>query len=94
MNYGRALNDGKFIKSLENTLIFVTSTVAITLSIGFFLYVLCLGCQTTRVSLFLLLIPSLALPELLPLFYLFFMANQVLSINFTLFRSDLSQLIG
>ena len=36
MNYGRALNDGKFIKSLENTLIFVTSTVAITLSIGFF----------------------------------------------------------
>ena len=76
MNYGRALNDGKFIKSLENTLIFVTSTVAITLSIGFFF----LACALFGIpkllrgfSLFLLLIPSLALPGTLAnLFYLFF----------------------
>ena len=75
MNYGRALNDGKFIKSLENTLIFVTSTVAITLSIGFFLACALFGIPKLLrgFSLFLLLIPSLALPGTLAnLFYLFF----------------------
>lgn len=75
MNYDRALNDGKFIKSLENTLIFVTSTVAITLSIGFFLASALFGIPKLLrgFCLFLLLIPSLALPgTLASLFYLFF----------------------
>ena len=75
MNYGRALNDGKFIKSNENNLIFVTSTVAITLSIGFFLASALFGLPKLLrgFCLFLLLIPSLALPgTLASLFYLFF----------------------
>jgi ABC-type sugar transport system permease subunit len=75
MNYERALSDGKFIQSLENTLIFVASTVAITLSIGFFLASALFGLPKLLrgFCLFLLLIPSLALPgTLASLFYLFF----------------------
>ena len=75
INYERAFNDGKFIQSLENTLTFVVSTVAITLLIGFFSgFCIVWPAQTPRrVCLFLLLIPSLALPgTLASLFYLFF----------------------
>ena len=75
INYERAMKDGKFIKSLENTLIFVASTVAITLSIGFFLASALFGLPKLLrgFCLFLLLIPSLALPgTLASLFYLFF----------------------
>ena len=75
INYERALNDGKFIKSLENTLIFVVSTVAVALSLGFFLATVIFGLskKIRFICLFLLLIPSLALPgTLATLFYLFF----------------------
>jgi ABC-type sugar transport system permease subunit len=75
INYERAMKDGKFIKSLENTLIFVASTVAITLTIGFFLAsaLFELPKILRGFCLFLLLIPSLALPgTLASLFYLFF----------------------
>jgi ABC-type sugar transport system permease subunit len=75
MNYERALKDTKFIKSLENTLLFVGSTVAITLLIGFFLASALFGLTklTRGICLFVLLIPSLALPgTLASLFYLFF----------------------
>ena len=75
INYERALSDEKFIKSLENSLIFVASTVAIALSIGFFLAAALLDLSKflRGFCLFLLLIPSLALPgTLASLFYLFF----------------------
>ena len=75
INYERALNDGKFIKSLENTLIFVVSTVAVALSLGFFLATVIFGLSKKNrfICLFLLLVPSLALPgTLATLFYLFF----------------------
>ncbi len=75
MNYERALEDEKFIKSLENTFIFVASSVAITLFLGFFLASALFGLSklTRGACLFILLIPSLALPgTLASLFYLFF----------------------
>ena len=75
MNYERALEDTKFIKSLDNTLIFVGSNVAITLILGFFLASALFGLTkfTRGICLFVLLIPSLALPgTLASLFYLFF----------------------
>ncbi len=75
INYERALNDGKFFKSLENTLMFVASTVTVTLSLGFFLATVIFGLskKIRFFCLFLLLIPSLALPgTLASLFYLFF----------------------
>ena len=88
INYERAFNDGKFIQSLENTLTFVVSTVAITLLIGFFLASALFGLPKLLggVCLFLLLIPSLALPTLASLFYLFFAANRCLN-QFLIIRS-------
>ena len=75
VNYERAFKDKKFIKSLENTLLFVAFTVAITLLVGFFLASALFGLRkfTRGICLFVLLTPSLALPgTLATLFYLFF----------------------
>ena len=57
LNYERAFKDTKFIKSLENTLLFVGSTVAITLLIGFFLASALFGLTklTRGICLFVLL---------------------------------------
>jgi ABC-type sugar transport system permease subunit len=75
VNYERSIRDSKFIKSLENTSLFVSFTVVISLLLGFFLAsVLFTFSKIMRgVFLFILLIPSLALPgTLATLFYLFF----------------------
>jgi ABC-type sugar transport system permease subunit len=74
-NYQSALNDFKFLKSLENTTLFVVGSILITLILGFCLAVVIF--RSKRIFhapyLFLLLIPSLALPgSLAKLFYLFF----------------------
>ena len=74
-NFKRILEDRKFIRSLENTSIFVGSSVFITLSLGFFLasVIRSLTSSLRPIFLFLLLVPSLALPgTLATLFYLFF----------------------
>ena len=74
-NFKRILEDRKFIRSLENTSIFVGSSVFITLIIGFFLasVIRSLNSSLRPIFLFLLLVPSLALPgTLATLFYLFF----------------------
>ena len=74
-NFKRLLEDRKFIRSLENTSIFVGSSVFITLSLGFFLasVIRSLNSSIRPIFLFLLIVPSLALPgTLASLFYLFF----------------------
>jgi len=74
-NFKRILEDRKFIRSLENTSIFVGSSVFITLSLGFFLasVIRSLNTSIRPIFLFLLIVPSLALPgTLATLFYLFF----------------------
>ena len=74
-NFKRILEDQKFIRSLENTSIFVGSSVFITLSLGFFLasVIRSLTSSVCPIFLFLLIVPSLALPgTLATLFYLFF----------------------
>ena len=74
-NFKRILEDRKFIRSLENTSIFVGSSVFITLGLGFFLasVIRSLNSSIRPIFLFLLIVPSLALPgTLATLFYLFF----------------------
>ena len=74
-NFKRVFEDPKFIKSLENTLVFVGTSVAVTLVLGFILasIIRCLDSLLRSIFLFLLLVPSLALPgTLATLFYLFF----------------------
>ena len=75
LNFERALNDSKFVHSLENTFFFVSGTVFLTSCLGFFLASILFGLSkfARRICLFILLIPSLALPgTLATLFYLFF----------------------
>ena len=74
-NFKRILEDRKFIRSLENTSIFVGSSVFITLGLGFSLasVIRSLNASIRPIFLFLLIVPSLALPgTLATLFYLFF----------------------
>jgi len=74
-NYQTALSDVKFLKSIENTTLFVLGSISLSLILGFCLAVVIF--QLHRIlqalCLFVLLIPSLALPgTLAKLFYLFF----------------------
>ena len=74
-NYQTALSDVKFLKSIENTTLFVLGSISLSLILGFCLAVVVF--QLNRIlqalCLFVLLIPSLALPgTLAKLFYLFF----------------------
>lgn len=74
-NFERAINDPQFIHSIENTAFFVVGSTLITLGLSFFLAasVFGLGKNFQGICLFLLLIPSFALPgSLATLFYLFF----------------------
>ena len=74
-NYHTAFSDVKFLTSIENTTLFVFGSISLSLIIGFCLAVVIF--QLNRIlqasCLFVLLIPSLALPgTLAKLFYLFF----------------------
>jgi ABC-type sugar transport system permease subunit len=74
-NYQTALSDVKFLTSIENTTLFVFGSISLSLILGFCLAVVIF--QLNRIfqalCLFVLLIPSLALPgTLAKLFYLFF----------------------
>ena len=74
-NFLRVLEDAKFLHSLENTAWFVGCTLLVTLTLGFFLAasIFRMKRRYQSVFLFLLLIPSLAMPgTLASLFYLFF----------------------
>jgi multiple sugar transport system permease protein len=74
-NLLRALEDSKFRHSLENTAWFVCGTLLVTLTLGFFLAasIFRMKRRYQAISLFLLLIPCLAMPSTLAsLFYLFF----------------------
>lgn len=74
-NFLRAMEDAKFRHSLENTAWFVGGTLLVTLALGFFLaaFIYRMKRRYQGISLFLLLIPSLAMPgTLASLFYLFF----------------------
>jgi ABC-type sugar transport system permease subunit len=74
-NYQTAFSDDKFLTSIENTTLFVFGSISLSLILGFCLAVVIF--QLNRIfqalCLFVLLIPSLALPgTLAKLFYLFF----------------------
>ena len=74
-NYQTAFSDVKFLTSIENTTFFVFGSISLSLILGFCLAVVIF--QLNRIfqalCLFVLLIPSLALPgTLAKLFYLFF----------------------
>jgi ABC-type sugar transport system permease subunit len=74
-NYQTAFSDVKFLTSIENTTLFVFGSISLSLILGFCLAVVIF--QLNRIfqalCLFVLLIPSLALPgTLAKLFYLFF----------------------
>jgi ABC-type sugar transport system permease subunit len=74
-NYRTAFSDVKFLTSIENTTLFVFGSITLSLILGFCLAVVIF--QLNRIlqalCLFVLLIPSLALPGILAkLFYLFF----------------------
>jgi ABC-type sugar transport system permease subunit len=74
-NYQTAFSDVKFLTSIENTTLFVFGSISLSLILGFYLAVVIF--QLNRIlqalCLFVLLIPSLALPgTLAKLFYLFF----------------------
>ena len=74
-NYQTALSDVKFLKSIENTTLFVLGSISLSLIRGFCLAVVIfkLNRILQALCLFVLLIPSLALPgTLAKLFYLFF----------------------
>ncbi len=74
-NFIRASEDAKFLHSLKNTLTFVGGTLGILLPLGFFLaaVIFDLKKRWRPICLFLLIVPSLALPgTLATLFYLFF----------------------
>jgi multiple sugar transport system permease protein len=74
-NYQTALSDVKFLKSIENTTLFVLGSISLSLILGFCLAVVIfkLNRILQALCLFVLLIPSLALPgTLAKLFYLFF----------------------
>ena len=74
-NFRLVLEDSKFLHSLKNTAFFAGGSVLITLVLGFFLAVVVYGLhpKIRGVCLFLLLIPSFALPgTLASVFYLFF----------------------
>jgi multiple sugar transport system permease protein len=74
-NYQTAFNDVKFLKSIENTTLFVLGSISLSLILGFCLAVVIFKLNRILQAscLFVLLIPSLALPgTLAKLFYLFF----------------------
>ncbi|NDH17387.1 MAG: sugar ABC transporter permease [Opitutae bacterium] len=74
-NYQTAFNDVKFLKSIENTTLFVLGSISLSLILGFCLAVVIFKLHRIlqALCLFVLLIPSLALPgTLAKLFYLFF----------------------
>ena len=74
-NYHTALSDVKFLKSIENTTLFVLGSISLSLILGFCLAVVIFKLHRIlqALCLFVLLIPSLALPgTLAKLFYLFF----------------------
>jgi len=74
-NFAQALEDAKFLHSLKNTILFVSGSIIFTLFFSFLLSA-CIFQMKRKYQgfcLFLLLIPSLAMPgTLASLFYLFF----------------------
>jgi len=74
-NYQAALGDAKWVKSLGNTTLFVVGSITSTLTLSFFLasVIFRMHRVSQAICLFLLIVPSLALPgTLAKLFYLFF----------------------
>jgi multiple sugar transport system permease protein len=74
-NYQAALGDSKWVKSLENTTLFVVGSITSILTLSFFLasVIFRMHRVSQAICLFLLIVPSLALPgTLAKLFYLFF----------------------
>ena len=74
-NYQAALGDAKLVKSLGNTTLFVVGSITSTLTLSFFLasVIFRMNRVSQAICLFLLIVPSLALPgTLAKLFYLFF----------------------